>query len=107
MYGRIATMQPLDKNNWETIPNFINELRTNSLYRYIVEDMMARPGFVKKEHTVREDKNGQTFLSCIAFDTKESFDLYIGDEIAESIWTYVEITANQKGLSITIEDKEL
>jgi len=107
MYGRIATMKPLDQNDWEIIPNFIHELRTNSMYRFIVEDMMSRPGFVKKEHTVREDNQGQTFFSCIVFDSKENFDLYINEESTESLWTFVEISATQKGLTMTIEDKEI
>ena len=107
MYARIATITTTDKDNWESIPNFVHELRTNSLYRFIVEDLIARPGFVKKEHTMCEDKTGQTFYSSVIFDSKENFDIYISEESNQSLWTFVELSAGQQGLNFQIEDKEI
>ncbi len=107
MYARIAKITPTNTEDWESIPNFVHELRTNSLYRFIVEDLIARPGFIKKEHTMCEDKNGQTFFSSIVFDSKENFDLYINEESNQSLWTFVELSASQRGLEISIEDKEI
>jgi hypothetical protein len=107
MYARIAKITTENSDDWELIPNFVHELRTNSMYRFIIEDLMARPGFIKKEHTLCEDNTGQTFFSTINFDTKENFDSYINEEANQSIWIYLELTAQQKGLIITIEDKEV
>lgn len=107
MYCRVAKITTLNSNDWDSIPDFVHELRTNSLYKFIVEDLIARPGFVKKEHTMREDKDGQTFFSSIVFDSKENFDLYINEESNQSLWIFVELSASQRGLTVVMEDKEI
>ena len=107
MWTRKAILKSLDTTDFEKLPNFIHELRTHSMYRPIVEDLIAKPGFVKKEYIMRDDKEGQTFFSIITFDTKENFDAYINEESNQSIWVYLELSAIQNDLSIEIIDSEV
>jgi len=106
MWIRKATLKSLDSKDYEKLPNFIHELRTHSMYRSIIEDLKSQQGFVKKEYIMRDDKEGQVFLSIVAFDTKENFDSYINDEANQSLWVYLELMAVQNEISIDIEDKE-
>jgi hypothetical protein len=106
MWTRTATLKSLDPTDFEKLPNFIHELRTHSMYRPVIEDLKSQQGFVKKEYIMRDDRDGQTFLSTVTFDTKENFDAYIEEEANQSLWVYLELMAVQKEISIDIEDKE-
>jgi hypothetical protein len=41
------------------------------------------------------------------FDTKESFDKYISNDMYEMIWEYLQITAEGVGITVTFEDGEV
>jgi hypothetical protein len=106
MWTRKATLKSMDPTDFERLPNFVHELRTHSMYRPVIQDLMSKTGFVKKEYIMRDDNNGQTFFSTVSFDTKENFDAYINEEANQSLWEYLELTALQTEISIFIEDKE-
>lgn len=101
------TATVLDPDDYETIPNFAYNLRSNSMYRFIVEDLVNQPGFVVKESIMREDKEGQHFISQVIFEDWDTFNSYmLRDEIA-SIWEYLRITATQYNLDWKVEDVEI
>lgn len=106
MYSRTATLKSLDPADYDRLSNFVRELRTHSMYRPITDDLIASPGFVKKEYIMRDDKDGQTFFSKVVFETKEFFDDYMNQETNQSLWIYLELMATQKGLSFELSDSE-
>lgn len=107
MYARIATIIPVNKDDWDILPTFVHELRTHSMHRFITEDLLQRPGFFKKEYVMTHDLTGQVFTSYLIFKDKDSFDNYMSEEANSSLYVYLEILANQKGLEINIEDREI
>lgn len=106
MYIRKATLKSLDPEDYYHLTNFVHSLRTHSMYRPIVDDLVAKPGFVKKEYIMRDTKEGQTFYSLIAFEDKYSFDAYMNEESSQSLWVYLEIMATQEGISFQVDDYE-
>jgi hypothetical protein len=106
MYSRTATLKSLDPTDFDRLPNFVHELRTHSMYRPITDDLMASPGFVRKEYIMRDEKEGQTFFSKVIFENKETFDEYMNQEANQSLWIYLELAANQRNISFTVEDSE-
>jgi heme-degrading monooxygenase HmoA len=104
MYIRTATMKSLDPNDHDRLSKYIRELRSHSMYRPIVEDLIALPGFVKKEYIMREDKEGETFFSTVVFDNKEAFNSYMNSEINQSLWEYLKIMAEAEGISFEMID---
>ena len=105
--ARQVTFRTDDPHDYETIPNFIHNLRTNSMYRFVVEDLMARPGFVKKEYIMREDRSGQSFISQVVFEDWDTFNEYMSSETVESIWEFLKISAEQSNISYELFDGEL
>jgi len=106
MYIRKATLKSLDAEDHNRLDNFVHSLRTHSMYRPIVEDLISKSGFVKKEYIMRDTIEGQTFFSLIAFENKESFDVYMNEESSQSLWVYLELMATQEGISFQVEDYE-
>lgn len=106
MYIRKATLKSLNLDDYYHLANFVHSLRTHSMYRPIVEDLIAKPGFVKKEYIMQDTKEGQTFFSLIAFENKESFDVYMNEESSQSLWVYLEIMATQENISFQVDDYE-
>lgn len=104
---RKVVFRTIDSGDYDTIPNFIHTLRTNSMYRYVVEDLMARPGFIKKEYIMREDKTGQSFISQIFFEDWDTFNTYMNTEETESIWEFLKISAGQSGITYDLTDEEV
>ena len=105
MYSRKATLRSLDPTDFNRLSNFVHSLRTHSMYRPIVENLVARPGFVKKEYIMVDTKEGQTFYSVITFESKETFEEYMNDESTYSLWIALELMATQEGLSFSVEDE--
>lgn len=104
MYIRRATVKSLDPTDREKLANFIHNLRTHSMYRPIIDELIASPGFVKKEYIMRDDKDGETFFSTVEFDSQETFNNYINNEVNQSLWDYLKIMAEQEGFSISVID---
>lgn len=105
--ARRGIFRPIDNKDYNTLPNFVHELRTHNMYRSIVEDMMSRPGFVKKEYIMRETINGQEFISQVVFENQETFDLYMKSEGIVSLWEYLKISAEMINLTHHVEDIEV
>jgi hypothetical protein len=105
-YIKQAVLTSSDKNDYERLQNFIHELNTHSMYRPIVESMIAMPGFVKKEYTMRDDKEGQTFISLIEFDSLEGWTAYQNDESVSSLWDYLEIMAEHAGINFSLSERQ-
>ena len=92
-----------DAKLWE----FTHALKTQSMYNFLLSDLMAAKGFVRKELTIVEDSNGQAHTGLIVFEDKDSYDAYMQrDEIA-SIYEYIKILAAQHGLNFTVDTVEL
>jgi hypothetical protein len=102
--SRRGIFKPIDKADYQKLPDFVHELRTHNMYRAIVEDLMARPGFIRKEYIMQEDKEGQSLISQVIFENQESFDAYIKTEEITSLWEYLKISAEMNGLTCTVED---
>lgn len=103
MHTRQAIIKPLDQD-YDKLNQFVHDLRTHSMYRPIVEQLMSMPGFVTKEYNMIEDKSGVTFISKITFDNKENFDNCLNEESYQSLWIYLELMATQSGLSFEVSD---
>jgi heme-degrading monooxygenase HmoA len=101
---RRGTFRPIDNTDYETLLTFVHELRTHNMYRGIVEDMKSRPGFVRKEHTMRETKEGQEFISQVEFEDQETFNSYMNSEEIVSLWEYLKISAEMSDLTHNVED---
>ena len=105
MYIRTTTMKSLDPTaDQNRLANFIHGLRSHNMYRPIIEDLIALPGFVKKENIIREDKTGETFINTIEFDNEKAFYDYMNSEINQSLWEYLCIMAEAEGISVSMED---
>lgn len=106
MWARKTSMHSADLKDtapWE----FTHILKSQSMYNYLIEDLMSADGFVRKEMNVIEDKTGQYYSSLIVFKDKETFDTYMDrDEIA-SIYETVRIIAAQKGIELTVTNEEV
>ena len=104
---RRGIFKPVNQKDYDTLPNFVHELRTHNMYRSIVEDMISRPGFVKKEYIMRETKEGQEFISQVVFENQETFDAYMKSEGIVSLWEYLKISAEMIDLTHHVEDLEI
>lgn len=107
MWKRTAEIQNLDFNDYEKLSNFIHELRSHSMYKFIVDDLKQRVGFIRKEHILREDNQSQTFYSTIIFDTEENLKNYADEESIQSLWTYLELSSTQQGFTFKMYDEEI
>jgi hypothetical protein len=101
----IAKVQ--DPEDYDTIPAFATSLRTNTMYRFIVEDLCNTPGFVVKESIMREDKTGQYFISQVVFEDWETFNAYMLREEIDSIWDYLRVTAETYNIEWEVKDEEI
>lgn len=106
MWTRTAKIINLDVDNYEKLIHYVHELQTHSMYKYIVEDLKKRPGFIKKEHIICEDINGQTYFNRIVFDTEQNLRTYIQEEAIRDIWTYIELSSKQRNFSFEMQDTE-
>jgi heme-degrading monooxygenase HmoA len=101
---RQGIFKSIDTADYQKLPNFVHELRTHNMYRAIVEDLISRQGFIKKEYIMRETKAGQEFISQIVFEDQETFDAYMKSEEIISLWEYLKISADMNDLTFDIED---
>lgn len=104
MYSRRAILRSKDPTDYERLRNFAYSLGSHSMYRPIIEEMLAAPGFVRKEHTMVDERAGQIFLSSVIFADKESFDAYMSNEANESLWEYLKISAEQSEVELEMYD---
>lgn len=107
MFRRKAAMKAIDTSDFHKLANFVHQLRTHSMYQPIVEDLIARPGFVQKEYSMVDTKEGQTFYSIICFEDKDSFDSYFEDEANQSLWVALELMATQEDITFEYVDEEI
>ena len=107
MFRRKAIMKAIDTSDFHKLPNFIHQLRTHSMYQPVVEDLISRPGFIQKEYSLIDTKQGQTFYSIICFENKESFDVYFNDEVNQSLWIALELMATQEDITLELVDEEI
>ena len=98
MHGRLD-----DAKLWE----FTHSLKTQSMYNFLLNDLMSAKGFVRKELVITEDSNGQSHTGLIVFEDKESYDAYMQREEIASIYEYIKILASQNGLDFTVSTVEI
>lgn len=107
MWIKTAKIQNFNLEDYDKLTNFIYELRGNSMYRFVVDDLKQRPGFIRKEYSVSEDLTSQTFYSSIVFDTEENLKNYTEEEAIQSLWEFLELSATQRNFTYECFDKEL
>jgi hypothetical protein len=97
----------VDPDDYDTVPTFATSLRTNSMYRFIVEDLCNTPGFVVKETIMREDRTGQYYISQVIFEDWDTFNAYMTREEIDSIWDYIRVSAETYNIEWTVTDEEI
>jgi hypothetical protein len=65
--------------------------------------LLDTSGFVKKTHTIEDSKDGQSFVSSVVFDDKDTADRYFHYEGVDAIWEWLKISAEAEGLTV-VED---
>ena len=92
-----------NKDLWE----FTHALKNQSMYNYMLNDLINTNRFVRKELVVNEDASGQSYTSMIVFKDKETYDTYMNRDEISSIYEYIKIMAAQKGLEFIVSTVEL
>jgi hypothetical protein len=106
MWAKKTYMHNADLTNkdlWE----FTHSLKNQSMYNYMLNDLINSNGFVRKELVVNEDASGQSYTSMIVFKDKETYDTYMNRDEISSIYEYIKIMAAQKGLEFIVSTVEL
>ena len=106
MWARKTLMQSADlydKKLW----NFVVSLRSQSMYNFFLDQLIATDGFIRKKYKNIEDKNGQTYITLIVFDSKEQLEAYTNRDEIKSIYEYVKILSSQHEIEISISDEEI
>lgn len=107
MYARIVYFKTVKPNDRITLTEFFHAVAGNSMYNSMTEELIATPGFVKKELIMVDTKDGCHTSTRVIFEDKDSFDKYVGNETYEMIWEYLQISADGVGITITSEDREI
>jgi hypothetical protein len=105
LYIKQAVFTPRTSVDRDILPKFLLSLTENSMYRPIVDEIGARPGFVRRELYIIDDASGTKAINKIIFSSQESFAVYLAHEGTQMIWEYLAIMADSEG--IDFETSEL
>jgi hypothetical protein len=104
LYVKQALFRPRNDTDRDVLVKFFLNVTGHSMYRPIVDEMCASPGFVKKELQVIDDATGTCAVSKIAFADQESFNAYLEHEGYQSTWEYLTIIADGEGIDCEISN---
>lgn len=107
MYARTVLFKTVKPNDRITLTEFFHAVAGNSMYNSMTEELISTPGFLRKELMMIDEVDGCRSTTRVVFDTKESFDKYISNDMYEMIWEYLQITAEGVGITVTFEDGEV
>ncbi len=99
----MSTTDLYDKKLW----NYVASLKSQSMYNFFLDQLINTKGFVRKEFTYVEDKNGQSYTGLIVFENKETLDTYMSRDEIKSIYEYAKILGSQQGVEFQITDEEI
>jgi hypothetical protein len=100
MYGRKITLKNTNPDDFETLRQFVHSVGQHSMHIPILKDLLQIPSFIKKSHTIEDSKDGQSFVSLIIFNDKETADKYFNYEGVDAIWEWLKISAEAEGLTV-------
>ena len=98
LYIKQAVFTPRTSVDRDILPKFFLSLTENSMYRPTVDDIGARPGFVRRELHIIDDASGTKAINKIIFSSQESFAVYLAHEGSQMIWEYLAIMADGEGI---------
>jgi hypothetical protein len=104
LYVKQALFRPRTDTDRDLLVKFFLNITGHSMYRPIVDEMCASPGFVKKELQVIDDATGTRAISRIAFADQASFTEYLAHEGYQSTWEYLTIMADNEGIDCEVSD---
>lgn len=107
MYARVATIKPKNMEDRDVLISFFYDITNHSMYTPLVDELMNSPGFVKKEMTMTDDKQGRVATSKIVFADTDTFNEYVNNEAHQSMWDYLTVMAEEVGLTVDITDIEV
>lgn len=105
LYIKQGVFTPRAGVDRDVLIKFFLSITGHSMYRPIVNEISARPGFVRRELHVIDDASGTKAINKIVFSSQESFAAYLAHEGYQSTWEYLTIMADGEG--IDFETSEL
>jgi hypothetical protein len=104
LYVKQALFRPRGNTDRDVLVKFFLSITGHSMYRPIVDEMCASPGFVRKELQVIDDANGTVAMNKLIFAGEDHFNAYLAHEGYQSTWEYLTIMADGEGIDCEISN---